>query len=321
MKDIMVVGIDIAKVELVARTTSSKADKTFEYTRAGLKRVRAWIRKVDADRVVMEATGGLEIPLADELVAHGFDVAVVNPRQIRDFARAMNQLAKTDRIDAGVIAEFGMKMNPPSYVPRSKPTRHVGALVKARHDLIEDRIAWKNRADRCLDDRVLEINKAHVASLCRLIKEIDKEIESALRQDEELAARAKILCSACGIGDTTAATLLAQLPELGKLGRRQIAKLIGVAPINRDSGTMRGKRTTGGGRRAIRHALHMPTWVAIQHNQVMKTYYQRLIDAGKPKLVAHTACKRKFILMLNAMMKAGTSWNPQAGSPPAASGG
>ncbi len=321
MDDIMVVGVDIAKDELVARTTSSKSDKTFEYTRAGLKRIRHWISKVEADRVVMEATGGLEIPLADELVAHGIDVAVVNPRQIRDFARAMNQLAKTDRIDAGVIAEFGLKMNPPAYVPRSKPTRRLAALIKARLDLVEDRVAWKNRGDRCLDDGVLEFNKTHVAYLCRLVKELDKEIESVLSQDEELAARAKILCSACGIANTTAATLLAQLPELGKLGRRQIARLIGVAPINRDSGTMRGKRTTGGGRRAVRQALHMPTWVAIQRNPVMKAFYQRLLDAGKPKLVAHAACKRKFILMLNAMMREEMSWNPKAGAPKAASGG
>jgi transposase len=259
----------------------------------------------------MEPTGGYEAALQNQLQAAGLPVAVVNARQIRDFAKACGRLAKTDKLDAQVIARFAAVMQPAPQKPIDVQTRVLKALIARRRQLIQMRTAEANRMEHA-QDRAIEQSIRQVLEL--LDKQIDNTEQQIQRQVEslpKLKTRTEQLLSAPAIGPTTAALLVTELPELGQLNRRQIAALVGVAPINRDSGTYRGKRMTGGGRQNLRARLFMPTLCAIRCNPPIRDFYQRLCTNGKTKMTAVIAAMRKFLTMLNTMLKNNESWNPK----------
>jgi len=303
-------GIDIAKHTFDLCALPQKKIRQFGNDTKGIRQAVKLLWQLRPKLVVMEATGGYETPLAAELHDAGLPVAIVNPRRIRDFARADGQLAKTDRIDAEVIATFAAKMQPPVQEQADQNSRFMKALAARRHQLIRMRTAENNRFEHAFD-------KVIAASLGRIIKTIDREIDKVeqlirdqLARMPQLHAKAQILDSTPGIGETTAAMLVTEVSELGRLNRRQIAMLIGVAPINRDSGSFRGKRMTGAGRRDVRSRLYMPTLVAIRHNKIIRRFYQRLLAKGKSKMTAIIACMRKLITILNIMVAKNETWNP-----------
>jgi len=302
-------GIDIAKHTFDLCSVPNKEIRQFDNNTKDIRQAARMLTQLRPKLVVMEATGGYETPLAAELHAAGLPVAIVNPRRIRDFARAQGRLAKTDKIDAEVIATFAAKMQPPTQEQIDHNSRLMKALVARRHQLMRMRTAENNRVEHASD-------KIIAASLGRILKTIDREIvkvEKLIREQlarmPKLEDKARILNSTPGIGETTAAMLVTEVPELGRLNRRQIAMLIGVAPINRDSGTFRGKRMTGAGRRDVRSRLYMPTLVAIRHNKVIRRFYQRLLSKGKTKMTAIIACMRKLITILNTIVAKNQLWN------------
>jgi transposase len=257
--------------------------------------------------VVVEATGGLEIPLAVALDVAGISVALVNPRQVRDFARSLGKLAKTDRLDAQVLAHFGAATRP---VPRPLPdkqARELAALVARRRQMLQMHAAELQRRQRALlvvrhrIDRVLAV-------LEQELQDLDTELRDRLRASPLWREQEDLLQSVPGVGPALTFSLLADLPELGTLSHKQIAALVGVAPLNRDSGRWRGKRIIWGGRANVRAALYMPTVVAVRWNPLLREFYQRLVAAGKPKKVALVACMRKLLVILNAMLKHRTPW-------------
>jgi transposase len=306
------VGIDVAKETFEAALgvdgevcSYSNADKGFEELQRRLK-------EFEVKLVLMEATGGYEAQLACSLQAAGYQVAVVNARQARDFAKSMGYLAKTDRIDAAVLAQFaqvidGHAKRQTFIQPLPDPGReYLAALVLRRRQLNDMLVAERNRLSlghRASRKSIEMIIKA----LKRQLEDIEAEMTRHIKERHgDLAA---LLESAKGIGSNTAAVFIALLPELGQLTNRQISKLVGVAPLNRDSGKSRGHRSIYGGRAAVRTALYMPTLAAIRHNPVIKRFYLRLVDAGKPKMVALIASMRKLLVILNAMVKSGRPWD------------
>ncbi len=312
MSDPIVIGIDIAKQTFDAALGVAGSIETFANTDEGHDALLARLAGATVDLVVMEATGGLERDLACTLQASGFAVAVVNPRQARDFAKAMGYLAKTDRIDAKALAELAQVLSRHPERERfisTLPTpeqQALQALVARRRQLIAMRVAEHQR-----------LSVSHAAarkSITTLIAAINAQIddvEAALAKhiDTHHAELAQQLSSVRGIGPTTTASLIAEVPELGHLSRREISALIGVAPFNRDSGQMRGKRSIFGGRGQVRRGLYMATLAAIRFNAVIKHFYARLVTAGKPKKVAIVACMRKLLTILNAMVRTGRPWD------------
>jgi transposase len=264
----------------------------------------------DTVEVVLEATGRLELPLVGELAAAGILVAVINPRQVRDFARASGRLAKTDTIDAQVLAQFAEAMRP---TPRPLPdaaAQELGALVTRRRQLTDMLTAERNRrltAPRALQEELAE----HITWLETRLQGIDRELRQRIRSSSLWREQDALLQSVPGIGPVVSATLMAELPELGQLRAKALAALVGVAPLNRDSGRYRGKRTIWGGRAPVRAALYMAALVASRHNPDLRAFYQRLVRAGKPKKLALTACMHKLLTILNAMVAHRTHW--QAG--------
>ncbi len=308
------VGIDVSKKFFDLHILEGRKDSHYEYTEKGVKQCVAMLKEEEAKAgvkvalVVMEATGGYELLLAGELQAAGLPVAVVNPRRIRDFARSQGQLAKTDKIDARICAAFGAALQPPADEQVDDNARKLRSLVARRHQLIASRVAENNRMEHAYDKFVARSINTVLATLKKQIAKIDKEIHDQVQQQPELKEKADILKSMPGIGETTAFMLISELPELGKANKREIAALVGVAPMNRDSGTFRGKRMTGGGRRNVRTRLFMPTLVAIQHNPVIKRYYQHLLAQGKAKMTAIVAAMRKLLIILNTMLKNNQPW-------------
>lgn len=312
MADPIVIGIDIAKQTFDAALGVAGSIETFANTDEGHDALLARLVGATVDLVVMEATGGLERDLACTLQASGFAVAVVNPRQARDFAKGMGYLAKTDRIDAKALAELAQVLSRHPERERfisTLPTpeqQALQALVARRRQLIAMRVAEHQR-----------LSVSHAAarkSITTLIAAINAQIddvEAALAKhiDTHHAELAQQLSSVRGIGPTTTASLIAEVPELGHLSRREISALIGVAPFNRDSGQMRGKRSIFGGRGQVRRGLYMATLAAIRFNAVIKHFYARLVTAGKPKKVAIVACMRKLLTILNAMVRTGKPWD------------
>jgi transposase len=259
--------------------------------------------------VVLEATGGYETDVVAALALAGLPVAVVNPRQVRDFAKALGRLAKTDAIDATVLAQFGARVQPE---PRPLPDaahQALAALVTRRRQLVEMLTAERHRLPLA-HGRIKQNLQAHIHWLEQQIHASNEDLRTCIRDSALWRATEQLLRSVPGIGPTTAACLLADLPELGRLTRRQVAALAGVAPLNRDSGTRRGLRTIWGGRAAVRGALYMATLVATRHNPVIRAFYQRLCAAGKPRKVAIIAAMRKLLTILNAMLKAQRPWQP-----------
>lgn len=258
--------------------------------------------------VVLEATGGFEVTVAAALAAAGLPLAVVNPRQIRDFARATGRLAKTDRLDALAIARFAEAVRPQ---PRPLPdaaARRLGELVARRRQLVEMLTSERQRRRQLNEPRLVRRLEAHLAWLQRELAAIESDLGDAVRASPAWRASEDLLASVPGIGQISARTLIAELPELGRLDRRQIASLVGVAPVNRDSGTFRGRRMVMGGRASVRTALYMPTLTAIRRNPAIKALYDRLTARGKPAKVAITACIRKLLTILNAILKSQTPW-------------
>lgn len=300
------VGIDISKEHLDIAVRPSGA--TARFAREELDAVVAFVQQARPALVVMEATGGLEQTVAAALGAASVPVAVVNPRQVRDFAKALGKLAKTDALDAAVLARFGELLRPqPRPLPDAQ-TRELEALVVRRRQLLEMLVAEKNRLSSCHAKSMRKSLEKHIEWLKQQLKDVDKDIGTIVRNSPLWREKDELLRSVPGIGPVSSSSILAELGELGTLNRRQIAALVGVAPLNHDSGTMRGKRTIWGGRASMRAVLYMATLVATKHNAVIRGFYQRLLAAGKAKKVALVACMRKLLTILNAMMRTGQAW-------------
>ena len=305
----MFVGIDVSKdwVDVAVRPTG----ETWQVGRSQ-KEVDALVVKLRAKSpqlVIMEATGGYETSLVASLGLAGVPVAVVNPRQVRDFARSQGILAKTDRVDAAVIAHFGEVSGVTAQPLVSEETRVLEGLVARRRQIIKMRTSEQLRRRTALPTVQQSIDEV-VAFLTQQLEDIDDDLGRCLRESPLWRERETLLRSVPGIGPVATFSLLAGLPELGSLDRRAIAALVGVAPMSRDSGKFRGTRSCWGGRANVRQDLYMPTLVAVKRNPVLKEFYERLLKAGKPKKVALTACMRKLLTILNSMLKHGTEWHP-----------
>src|SRR4051794_29307099 len=302
------VGIDVAKHRLEVHLRPSGESFTIDYSEEEVAALVERLLPLEPTLIVLEATGGLEVRLAAALAAAGLPVAVVNPRQVRSFARAVSRLAKTDRLDAKAIAHFAEAGRPPVRPLPDEATRRLGALVARRRQLLEMLVAERNRrqaADQALHERI----DAHLRWLGEALAGIERDLDGAVRESAAWRAREELLRSVPGVGPVSARTLLAELPELGSLTRRQAAALVGVAPFSRDSGRMRGRRTVGGGRAALRACLYMAAVAAVRcRNPAIAGFYERLRAAGKPAKLALTACVRKLVVTLNAMLRTGTAW-------------
>ncbi|MDA0265219.1 MAG: IS110 family transposase [Chloroflexi bacterium] len=308
------IGIDVSKnrLDVAARPTGDVWQVPNDA--GGIGELTEGLVGMGPSLVVLEATGGLERALAAELASAGLPVAVVNPRHVRDFARAAGNLAKTDTLDAQVLARFGQAMEPePRPIPDAD-AQELQALVGRRRQLVEMITAEKNRR-RTVIARIRPQLEEHIQWLEKNLNDLDQDLDGFIRSSPMWRTKERIIRSVPGVGPVLSATLLASLPELGALSRGQIAALAGVAPFNRDSGTLRGKRTVWGGRRRVRAVLYMAALVAARYNPVIKDFYQRLCSTSKPKKVALTACMRKLLVILNSMVKHGRDWQPSLQTP------
>jgi len=309
----MFIGIDVSKQRLDIHARPSGEEWSVTNDANGHSELVRKLVSLSPTLVVLEATGGYQSAVAAELGANKLAVAVVNPRQVRDFAKATGRLAKTDAIDAAALAHFAESIRPE---PRPMPddlTVELQALVTRRRQLIDMRTAESNRLETC---RVMPVRRniqKMINMLTKQIGKVDDDIDTTIRNSPLWREREDLLTSAIGVGTTTARTLLTQLPELGRLNRREVAALVGVAPFNDDSGQRRGTRRIRGGRGEVRSVLYMATIAAVRHNPQLQGMYQRLLSRGKLKKVALIACARKLLTVLNAMMKANACWRLDAG--------
>lgn len=304
------VGIDLSQAYLdVAVRPGSRAWRV-PNDGPGHSRLLRRLQDLQPALVVLEASGGLERPVTRALIQAGLPVAVVNPRQIRDFARATGRLAKTDRLDAEVMARFAESVQPEPRPQPDEPTQQLQDLLNRRRQLGEMLIAEKNRR-RTTPPSLRPQLEEHIGWLEGELERLDRETERLQQAHSVLRERAQLLRSAPGVGPRLTSTLLAYLPELGRLNRKQIAALAGVAPFNCDSGTLRGRRTVWGGRAQVRSVLYMSVVAAIRCNEVIAAFYRRLRAAGKPGKVALVACMRKLLTILNAMVRDHAPWQPQ----------
>ena len=298
-RESLFVGVDVSKARLDIGLWPTAEGWSVPNDEAGIAELVSRLQEVQPALVVLEATGGL--------ATGGLPVVVVNPRQVRDFAKATGKLAKTDSIDAQVLAHFGQAVRP---TPRPLPdaqTQALEALLVRRRQVIAMLTAEKNRLSRA-STTVRQGIRAHITYLQGGLRNLDNALGDSLRTSPLWRERDNLLKSVPGVGPVLSLTILAAMPELGTLGRRQAASLVGVAPLNRDSGALRGKRRVWGGRAQVRVALYMATLVATRFNPVIRAFYQRLCATGKPKKVALTACMRKLLTILNAMLKHRTPW-------------
>jgi transposase len=302
------VGIDVSKRSLHVADSHAERIVVMDNDSAGIRRLLSHLKELKPRQVCLEATGGYERPLVERLTAAGYPVSVVNPRQVRDFARAANQLAKTDEIDARIIARFAERMQPSPSPIRSQSQQKLQDLRTRRRQINDMLVQEKNRLGTMRDADVRRLIEKAVKLYRNQLEEVDREIQRRIEQDPQLAERARLIESVPGVGAVTAAMLVAELPELGSLNRGQIARLTGLAPINRDSGDFRGRRMTGGGRSHVRTALYMPALVAVRCNPSLKAFYRRLVDQGKQKLVALVAAMRKLLCILNVMIRDQQPW-------------
>jgi transposase len=310
------VGIDVAKAWLDVAVHPSGAAWRVRQDPAELAGLTARLAALAPTCGVLEATGGLELPVAGALGAAGLPVAVVNPRQVRDFARATGRLAKTDALDAGVLARFAAVVQPAARPLPDAAAQELGALVARRRQLGEMLQAERHRETQAaLPAAVRAELREHVAWLTGRLAQLDRALAEAVQRSPLWRAKDDLLRGVPGVGPVLATTLLAELPELGALSRRQVAALVGVAPLNLDSGTLRGRRVTWGGRAPLRRALYMATVASVRWNPALRPVYQRLVAAGKPKKVALVACMRKLLTILNAMLKHAAAWQPPTPAP------
>lgn len=305
-----VVGIDVAKKSFDAFLLPEGTSCSLAYDDEGLQQL---IRRLPAPAecfVVMESTGGYERRLVAQLIEAGYQVAVVNARQVRDYAKSLGILAKTDRIDAEVIARFGEHAKPRPLDKSRENQDELDQLVTRRRQLIELRTSESNRLETTTSRLVRKSLKNMIKQLEKQIEQIEAEIASLIESDQQWSEKADLLKSVPGVGDVTTVSLLAELPELGELNRQEIAALVGLAPFNRDSGRFHGRRSIYGGRASVRKVLYMAAFVAKQFNPVIRAFAQRLEADGKPFKVIITACMRKLLVILNTMLKTNTPWNP-----------
>lgn len=305
------IGIDVSKDSLDVACLPAGTIRTVPHTDQGRQQLIADGPQPGTCLIVVEATGGYERPLVADLANAGHLVAVVNPRQVRDFAKGIGRLAKTDRLDAAVLAKFAEQVRPRPIAEVPEKQAELDQLVTRRRQLVDARAAEKNRQAMPTAKEVRRSVQKIIDTLDKEIQRIEQAILALVEADDQWKGIAELLQSVPGIGQVTAATLLAEFPELGHLNRQQVAALAGVAPFNDDSGTHRGKRSIRGGRRSIRNVLYMATLSAQRHNPVIRHFAQRLKAQGKLPKVIITACMRKLLVILNTMVKTNSRWNPQ----------
>jgi transposase len=308
------VGIDVSKASLDVFVRPTGAAWQVPNSPVQIEALGEQLTALAAERIVLEASGGYEALVVAVLASRQLPVVVVNPRQVRDFARAMGQLAKTDRIDAQVLARFGEAIRPELRALPDATTRTVRALVSRRRQLQEMLVAEQNRligaAVQDAPEPLREQLGEHIDWLRRQVSDVDDELRREMQASSVWRERENLLRTIPGIGPVTAAILLSQLPELGQLDRKAIAKLVGVAPLNRDSGTLHGARRVWGGRAGVRAVLYMAALVATRHNPLIRGFYERLKAAGKPKKVALVACMHKLLLLCNSILRSNSAWRP-----------
>jgi transposase len=303
------IGIDVSQSNLDVNVLPDEQSDQFANNEAGVGDLVKFVEAVDPALIVFESTGGLETLAVSILSSKQYPVVVVNARQVRDFAKATGKLAKTDKIDAAVIAEFGRVLRPEVRPLKDEQTQLLTALNARRKQIVDMLVAEKNRLQRApLPNRKNIV--AHIRWLEKNLNDINKDIRKSIRKTPAWREKDDILQSFKGIGPTTSASLLSDLPELGRLESKKIAALVGVAPFNCDSGRYRGRRRVWGGRSQVRRNLYMATLSAVRSNPVIRCFYYRLRQTGKPHKVALTACMRKTLVILNAMMKNQTYWQP-----------
>jgi transposase len=315
VKESCVVGIEVSQAELVVACQPDRAPLALPYDGPGIERLIAELKQLEPNWVVMESSGGLEAALAAELHGAGLRVAVVNPRQVRKFAHSMGYLAKTDRIDARAIAQFGDSAAQHGRLYQARipdaAEAELKALVARRHQLVE---LLKGESQRRLRAPSKAVRKSIVQTIKGLKKqlgEIEQQLEQAVESSPIFRGKAQQLVAVPSIGAQVSRVLIADLPELGSLTRRKISTLVGLAPLADDSGKRHGRRAIYGGRAWVRSMVYMATLSAVRHNPVLRAYYQRLLATGKAKKLALIACARKPLVILNAMLRDGTPWNPQ----------
>lgn len=306
-----IIGIDVSKAKLDIADSQSTSVKQRANDEQGIQKLLAELPAPQSCLIVVEATGGYERNLVLTLVDAGHMVSVVNPRQVRDFAKALGILAKTDRVDAQVIARFGAMVRPRAVAKTNKKQDELDQLVTRRRQLINTRKAEKNRQGQAASAFVRKSIQRSLDHIKKDIKRVDAEIAKLVQSDDDWKNRAELLKTAPGVGEVTSSTLIAELPELGKLNRKQISSLVGLAPYNCESGTMKGKQSIFGGRRSVRAALYMAALSAKRCNPTLARFAQRLQAQGKPPKVIITACMRKLLTILNAMIKQNLPWQNQ----------
>lgn len=306
------IGIDVAKNKIDIFEQKSQTVKTVGNNK---QEINTWIKTLTETEqaiVIMEATGGYESRLVELLHQHNIALAVVNPRQVRDFAKGVGCDAKTDVIDAKVLARFGHVVQPAPQAAQSEDQLKLGALVERRRQLVDLVNQEQNRLQQTRDADIRKSIDTVLKELKKQLKAMDEQIATSIKADQLNARRVQILQSVKGLGPVTVSTFVAELPELGQLNRQQVAKLVGVAPINNDSGQSTGKRKAFGGRSTVRRTLYMATLVATRFNAQIKTFYQRLVAKGKPKKVALTAAMRKLLTILNTLVRTDQLWSDPA---------
>ncbi len=302
------VGIDVSKDHWDVAVEERRGVRRFSADNAGASELLAWLEELSPKLVCLEATGGYERSLRRALHERGLPVSVVNPRQVRDFARAHGELAKTDALDAAMICRFAAAFNPePDEAPTPAQER-LRALRARRQQVVHSLTQEKNRLATAPDAEARQSIEEAIDFYNEQLSELDRRIAELTATDPTFRQRLALLVSVPGVGTVTAAGLLAELPELGAMNRGEAAKLVGLAPINRDSGALRGKRMIGGGRTQVRRSLYMATIVATRHNKIIRRHYRQLLDRGKSKMTALVACMRKLLLILNAIIKNNSPW-------------
>jgi len=302
------VGIDVCKAQLDVAIRPTAQTLSVPNDKAGIKTLVKHLEKLQPNLVVLESTGGLERQIMLALIGAEIAVVMVNPRQVRDFAKSTGQLAKTDRIDAAILAHYAQAIRPKPRPLPDEPTLELRALTTRRRQIIDMIVAEKNHlatASKAIRKRI----SAHIAYLQQELDRADRDLDRFIQKNPLWKENQEILCSTPSIGPVSSRTLLAELPELGSLGHKQISALVGLAPFPRDSGTLKGRRTIWGGRASVRTALFMATLVATRFNPVIRDFYKRLKARGKPAKVALVACMHKLLLILNAMIKNKTRWS------------
>lgn len=301
------IGIDVSKANLDIDAYPRAHRTRFSNDETGRRQLVNELKSLQPKLVVLEATGGLESPIASELAIAGLAVAVINPRQARDFAKAIGVLAKTDQVDALVLARFAEAIKPEVRALKDSEVMALDSVLTRRRQLVDMITAESNRYAQAPGKIAKQIAK-HLSWLNKRLEEADDDLNDAIRRSPLWQAKAHLMMSIPGVGRVTATTLLAALPELGQLSRREISALVGVCPFNRDSGGHRGRRVIWGGRASVRTVLYMAALAASRHNPMIKAFYQKLLAAGKMKKVALVACMRKLLVILNAMVKSNTPW-------------